>query len=47
MPAAEGYIVIVDVPVATLNLPQQSAFRAFGGAKDGLLPYSVGQHREQ
>ena len=35
---AEGNVVIVDVPVATLYLPQQSALRTLGGAEDGVLP---------
>mgnify|MGYP007101889291 CR=1 FL=1 len=47
MPATEGNIVIVDVPVATLNLAQESTFRTFGGAKDGIRPDIVGQHLEK
>ena len=35
---AEGNVVIVDVPVATLYLPQQSALRTLGGAEDGVCP---------
>ena len=38
---AEGNVVIVDVPVATLYLPQQSALRTLGGDEDGIWPYVV------
>ena len=47
MPSAEGDVVIVDVPVAPFNLPQQSALRTLGGTEDGVRPDIVGQHREQ
>ena len=35
---AEGNIVIVDVPVASLNLSQQSALGTLGCAEDGVWP---------
>ena len=47
MPAAECNVVVVDVPVASFNLAQQSALRTLGGAEDGIRPDIVGQHREQ
>lgn len=47
MPSAEGDVVIVDVPVTTLYLPQQSALGTLGGAEDGVWPDVVGQYREQ
>ena len=47
MPAAEGDVVIIDVPVATLYLPKQSALRALGGAENRIWPDVIGQYREQ
>ena len=47
MPAAEGHVFFVEVPVATLNLPQQLALRSFGGAEDGVGSDIVCKHREQ
>lgn len=47
MPSAEGDIVIIDIPVSSLYLAQQSALGTFGGVEDGIRPYIVGQHREQ
>ena len=47
MPSAEGDIVIIDIPVATLDFAKQSALRTFGGAEDGIRPDIIGQYREQ
>lgn len=47
MPATEGYVVVVDIPVATLYLPKQSALRTLGGAEDRIWPDVIGQYREQ
>jgi len=47
MPAAEGNVVIVYVPVSSLYFAQQSALGTFGGAEDGIRPDIVSQHREQ
>ena len=41
---AEGNVVIVDVPVATLYLTQQTALWSFGGAEDGVRSDIVSQH---
>lgn len=38
MPATEGDVVIVEVPVVTLYLLQQSALRTFGSVKDVCGP---------
>ena len=38
MPTTKGHIFLIDVPVATLYLPQQSALRTLGGAEDGVWP---------
>ena len=47
MPSTEGDIVIIDIPVATLYLAQQSALGTFGGAEDGIRTDIIGQYREQ
>ena len=47
MPAAKGDVVVVDVPVASLNLAQETALRTLGGAEDGIRPDIIGQHRKQ
>ena len=44
MPTAEGHIFLVDVPVATLYLTQQTALWSFGGAEDGVRSDIVSQH---
>ena len=43
MPTAEGDIIIVDVPVASLYFSQQSALRTLGGAEDGIWPDIIGK----
>lgn len=45
MPAAEGDVVVVDVPVASLNLSQQSALGTLGCAEDGVWSDVVSQYR--
>ena len=45
MPSAEGDVVIVDVPVASLNLSQQSALGTLGCAEDGVWSDVVSQYR--
>lgn len=46
MPATEGDVVIIDVPVATLYLPKQSALWTFGSAENSIRPDIVSQYRE-
>ena len=47
MPAAKGDVVVVDVPVASLNLAQETALWTLCGAEDGIRPDIIGQHRKQ
>ena len=44
MPTTKGHIFLVDIPVATLYLTQQSALWSFGCAEDGVWPDIVSQH---
>lgn len=47
MPAAEGDVVVIDVPVASLNLTQQSALGNLLRAEDSIWADIVSQYREQ
>ena len=47
MPTAKGYVVVIDIPVTTFNLAQQSALWPFGSAEYRVWADVVGQYREQ
>lgn len=44
MPTAEGNVIVIDVPVASLNLAQQSALGNFLRAENSIWPDIVSQH---
>ena len=44
MPAAERDVVVIDVPVASLNLAQQSALGNLLCSEDAVWPNIVGQY---
>ena len=44
MPTAEGNVIVIDVPVTSLNLAQQSALGNFLRAEDSIWPDIVSQH---
>ena len=44
MPAAEGNVIVVDVPVASLNLAQQSALGNLLRAEDSIWADIVSQY---
>ena len=47
MPAAEGDVIIIDIPVASFDLAQETAFRTLGGTEDGIWPDIIGQYRKE